>query len=89
MFFDMELKGKKPVFNYYLISECPDEDTNEVYRNEVRTAINRILYYRNKFVEIYPQFSYLLKLVLQLSDGPLNDSVLTYQYMCRKIVSIG
>ena len=30
MVFHMELKGKKPVFNYYFVSECPDEDTNEV-----------------------------------------------------------
>jgi len=68
-------KGRKPVFNYYLVSECPDEDTNEVYRQAVRSAIEKITRYRNKFVEIYPQFSYLLKLKLQLSDGPLNDNV--------------
>jgi len=33
------------------------------------------LRYRDKFVELYPQFSYLLKLKLQFSDGPLNDNV--------------
>jgi hypothetical protein len=75
MGFTEEWKGRMPIFNYYLVSECPDEDTNEVYRREVSRAIDRIIRYRNKFVEIYPQFSYLLKLELQLSDGPLNDSV--------------
>jgi hypothetical protein len=70
-----EWKGRKPVFNYYLVSECPDEDTNEVYRQAVRESIEKITRYRNKFVEMYPQFSYLLKLKLQLSDGPLNDNV--------------
>jgi hypothetical protein len=68
-------KGRRPIFNYYLVSECPDEDTNEVYRQAVREAIEKITRYRNKFVEMYPQFSYLLKLKLQLSDGPLNDNV--------------
>jgi hypothetical protein len=75
MGFTEEWKGRKPIFNYYLVSECPDEDINEVYRWEVSRAIDRITRYRNKFVEMYPQFSYLLKLKLQLSDGPLNDSV--------------
>jgi hypothetical protein len=70
-----EWKGKKPIFNYYLISKCPDEDTNEVYRWEVNHAINWLTHYRDKFVEMYPQFSYLLKLKFQLSDGPLDDNV--------------
>jgi hypothetical protein len=55
-------KGRKPIFNYYLVSECPDEDTNEVYRQAVRESIEKITRYRNKFVEMYPPFSYLLKL---------------------------
>jgi hypothetical protein len=75
MGFTEEWKGKKPTFNYYLVSRCPDEDTNEVYRREISRAIDRITQYRDKFVEMYPQFSYLLKLKLQLSDGPLNDNV--------------
>ncbi len=75
MHFYEEWKGRKPIFNYYLVSECPDEDTNEVYRQAVRLAIDELTRYRNKFVELYPQFSYLLKLKLQLSDGPLNDNV--------------
>jgi hypothetical protein len=75
MHFYEEWKGRKPIFNYYLVSECPDEDTNEVYRQAVRLAIDKLTRYRNKFVEIYPQFSYLSKLKLQLSDGPLNDNV--------------
>jgi hypothetical protein len=75
MFFHEEWKGRKPIFNYYLVSECPDEDTNEVYRQAVRLAIEELSRYRNKFVEMYPQFNYLLKLKLQLSDGPLNDNV--------------
>jgi hypothetical protein len=75
MGFTEDWKGRKPIFNYYLMSECPDEDTNEVYRQAVRSAIEKITRYRNKFVEMYPQFSYLLKLKLRLSDGPLNDNV--------------
>jgi hypothetical protein len=75
MHYNEEWKGRKPVFNYYLVSECPDEDTNEVYRQAVRFAIEELTKYRNKFVEMYPQFSYLLKLKLQLSDGPLDDNV--------------
>jgi hypothetical protein len=75
MHFFKDWKGKKPIFNYYLVSECPDEDTNEVYRKKVREAIDMITHYRNKFVEFYPQFSYLSKLSLQLSDGPLDDNV--------------
>jgi hypothetical protein len=75
MHYNEEWKGRKPVFNYYLASECPDEDTNEVYRQAVRLAIEELTKYRNKFVEMYPQFSYLLKLKLQLSDGPLDDNV--------------
>jgi hypothetical protein len=75
MGFTDEWKGRKPIFNYYLANECPDEDTNEVYRNELRTAVNEITRYRDKFVEMYPQFSYLLKLKLQFSEGPLNDNV--------------
>ncbi|MFZ8857659.1 MAG: hypothetical protein ACO2O1_05395, partial [Candidatus Caldarchaeales archaeon] len=74
MDFTEEWKGRKPVFNYYLVSECPD-DVNEVYRQAVRSAIEKITRYRNKFVEMYPQFNYLLKLKLQLSDGPLDDNV--------------
>ena len=73
-FYD-EWKDKKPIFNYYLVSECPDEDTNEVYRQAVRLAVDELTRYRNKFVEMYPQFAYLLKLKLQLSAGPLNDNV--------------
>jgi hypothetical protein len=75
MHYNNEWKGKKPIFNYYLVSKCPDEDTNEVYRWEVSYAISKLTRYRNKFVELYPQFSYLLKLKFQLSDGPLNDNV--------------
>jgi hypothetical protein len=75
MNFFEDWKGKKPIFNYYLMSECPDEDTNEVYRETVREAIEKVIRYRDKFIEMYPQFSYLLKLKLQLSDGPLNDNV--------------
>jgi hypothetical protein len=75
MGFTDEWKNRKPIFNYYLVSECPDEDTNEVYRREATRAIDRITRYRDKFVEMYPQFSYLLKLKLQLSDGPLDDNV--------------
>jgi len=70
-----EWKGKKPIFNYYFVSKCPDEDTNEVYRWHITRAINRLIRYRDKFVEMYPQFSYLLKLKIQLSDGPLDDNV--------------
>jgi hypothetical protein len=70
MGFTDEWKGRKPIFNYYLANECPDEDTNEVYRNELRTAVNEITRYRDKFVEMYPQFSYLLKLKLQFSEAP-------------------
>jgi len=68
-------KGRKPIFNYYIVTECPDEDTIEVYRQELRISIDKITRYRDKFVEMYPQFSYLLKLKLQLSEGPLNDNV--------------
>jgi hypothetical protein len=75
MGFTEEWKGRKPIFNYYLVSECPDEDTNEVYRQAVREAIKEITRYQDKFVEMHPQFSYLLKLKLRLSDGPLNDNV--------------
>jgi hypothetical protein len=75
MFFDDGWKGKKPIFNYYIVSGCPDEDTNEVYRWHITRAINRLIRYRDKFVEMYPQFSYLLKLKIQLSDGPLDDNV--------------
>jgi hypothetical protein len=75
MYFYEDWKGRKPVFNYYLISQCPDEETNEIYRQTIRKAINDIMRYRDKFVELYPQFSYLLKLKLQHSDGPLYDSV--------------
>jgi hypothetical protein len=70
-----EWKGKKPIFNYYIVSKCPDEDTNEVYRWHITRAIIRLIRYRDKFVELYPQFSYLLKLKIQLSDGPLDDNV--------------
>jgi hypothetical protein len=75
MYFYEGWKGRKPIFNYYIVSECPDKETNEIDRQAIREAINRIMYYRDKFVEMYPQFSYLLKLKLQLSDGPLNDNV--------------
>jgi hypothetical protein len=75
MIFYVEFKNRKPIFNYYLVSECPDGDTNEVYRQEVKSAIDKIINYMNKFVEMYPQFNYLLKLKLQLSDGPLEDNV--------------
>jgi hypothetical protein len=68
-------KGTKPIFNYYIVTECPDEDTIEVYRQALRISINMVTRYRNKFVEMYPQFSYLLKMKFQLSDGPLNDNV--------------
>jgi hypothetical protein len=75
MGFTEEWKGRKPIFNYYIVSECPDEDTNEVYRWEIISAIEDITRYRNKFVEMYPQFSYLMKLKLLFSDRPLNDNV--------------
>jgi hypothetical protein len=75
MYFYEEWKGRKPIFNYYIVSQCQDEETNEIYRETIRKAINDIMRYRDKFVELYPQFSYLLKLKLQLSDGPLNDNV--------------
>jgi len=75
MYFYEEWKGRKPIFNYYIVSQCEDKETNEIYREEIRIAINYITRYRDKFVELYPQFSYLLKLKLQLSDGPLNDNV--------------
>jgi hypothetical protein len=75
MYFYEEWKGRKPIFNYYIVSQCRDEETNEIYRETIRKAINDIMRYRDKFVELYPQFSYLLKLKLQLSDGPLNDNV--------------
>jgi hypothetical protein len=75
MVFIEEYKGRKPIFNYYIVTECPDEDTIEVYRQELKISIYMVTRYRNKFVEMYPQFSYLLKLKLQLSDGPLNDNV--------------
>jgi hypothetical protein len=88
MHFFKDWKGKKPIFNYYLVSECPDEDTNEVYREKVREAIDMITHYRNKFVEFYPQFSYLSKLSLQLSDGPLDDNVFNIPiYIPRECVS--
>ena len=75
MFYDDLWKGRKPIFNYYLVTECPDEETIEVYRKSVIIAIDMVMRYRDKFVEMYPQFSYLLKLKLQSSDGPLNDNV--------------
>jgi hypothetical protein len=75
MYFYEEWKGRKPIFNYYMVSQCQDEETNEIYRETIIKAINDIMRYRDKFVELYPQFSYLLKLKLQLSDGPLNDNV--------------
>jgi hypothetical protein len=75
MFFHERWKGRKPIFNYYIVTECPDADTIEVYRQELRISIDMVTRYRDKFVEMYPHFSYLLKLKLQLSDGPLNDSV--------------
>jgi hypothetical protein len=75
MVFIEEYKDRKPIFNYYIVTECPDEDTIEVYRQELKISIYMVTRYRNKFVEMYPQFSYLLKLKLQLSDGPLNDNV--------------
>jgi hypothetical protein len=75
MFYDDLWKGRKPIFNYYLVTECPDEETIEVYRKSVIIAIDRVMRYRDKFVEMHPQFSYLLKLKLQSSDGPLNDNV--------------
>jgi hypothetical protein len=75
MYFYEGWKGRKPIFNYYVVSQCPDEETNEIDRQAIREAINKIIYYRDKFVELYPQFSYLLKLKLQFSDGPLNDNV--------------
>jgi len=56
MDFTEEWKGRKPVFNYYLVGECPD-DVNEVYRQAVRSAIEKITRYRNKFVEMYPQLT--------------------------------
>jgi hypothetical protein len=34
---------------------------------------------------MYPQFSYLLKLKLQLSDGPLNDNVFNIPIYIPKI----
>ncbi len=88
MFFDEEWKGRKPIFNYYLVSECPD-DVNEVYRKAVRDAIEKITHYRNKFVEMYPQFSYLLKLKLQLSDGPLDDNVFNIPIYTPKNCVVG
>jgi len=75
MYFYEEWKGRKPIFNYYLVSQCQDEETNEIYRETIRDAIDRVIRYRDKFVELYPQFSYLLKLKLRFSDGPLNDNV--------------
>jgi hypothetical protein len=75
MFYDDLWKGRKPIFNYYLVTECPDEETIEVYRKSVIIAIDMVMRYRDKFVEMHPQFSYLLKLKLQSSDGPLNDNV--------------
>jgi hypothetical protein len=75
MIFHVEFKERKPIFNYYLVSECPDGDTNEVYHQSVKSAIDNIMDFRNKFIEMYPQFNYLLKLKLQLSDGPLDDNV--------------
>jgi hypothetical protein len=75
MYFYEDWKGRKPVFNYYVVSQCQDEETNEIYRQMIRKAIDSITRYRNEFVKLYPQFSYLLKLKLQFSDGPLNDNV--------------
>jgi hypothetical protein len=75
MYFYEEWKGRKPIFNYYIVSQCRDEETNEIYRETIRKAINDIMRYRDKFVELYPQFSYLLKLKFQLLDGPLNENV--------------
>jgi hypothetical protein len=75
MYFYEEWKGRKLIFNYYVVSQCQDEETNKIYRETIGKAINDIMRYRYKFVELYPQFSYLLKLKLQLSDGPLNDNV--------------
>ena len=90
MGFTDEWKGRKPIFNYYLVSECPDEDTNEVYRREVSRAIDKITRYRDKFVEMYPQFGYLMKLKLQLSDGPLNDSVFNIPiYIPKNCIEVG
>jgi hypothetical protein len=43
MIFYVEFKNRKPIFNYYLVSECPDGDTNEVYRQEVKSAIDKEL----------------------------------------------
>jgi hypothetical protein len=90
MYFYEEWKGRKPVFNYYLVSQCQDEETNEIYRETIRKSINYILRYRDKFVELYPQFSYLLKLKLQFSDGPLNDNVFNIPiYMVANCVGGG
>jgi len=75
MYFYEDWKGRKPVFNYYVVSQCQDEETNEIYRQMIRKAIDSITRYRNEFVKLYPQFSYLLKLQLQFSDGPLDDNV--------------
>ena len=90
MYFYEEWKGRKPVLNYYLVSQCQDEETNEIYRETVRKAISYILRYRDKFVELYPQFGYLLKLKLQFSDGPLNDNVFNIPiYMVANCVGGG
>lgn len=72
---DYYFKGKKPVFNYYIVSECKDEYVNRMYRAAIENAIMEIEAKKRRFVELYPQFSYMLKLKLQLSDGPINDNV--------------
>jgi len=75
MYFGEYWKGRRPLVNFYIRGdECRDPDALKVYRLYMEEAINYLTTYRDWFVENYPQFSYLKKLRLQLSNGTVEKA---------------
>jgi hypothetical protein len=75
MWFRDDWKGMRPIVNFYIGEGCDDPQGLAVYKREIQDAILYLMVYRDRFVEMYPQFSYLKKLKLQLTNGTIEKAL--------------
>jgi len=75
MYFGETWRGWRPLFNFYISGEgCRDPEALAVYRREILESIELLKAYRDWFVNNYPQFGYLGKLQLQLSNTTIEKA---------------
>jgi hypothetical protein len=78
MYFGEHWRGMRPIVNFYIEIEgngCRDPEALRIYRRYMEDAVELLTAYRDWFVENYPQFSYLKKLRLQVSNGTVERAL--------------